>query len=43
MKIESMALQKKIILISAGDPSSIAPEITIKALQSKKINEAIYL
>ena len=36
-----MTLQKKIILISSGDPSSIAPEITIKALQSKKINEAI--
>ena len=36
-----MALQKKIILISSGDPSSIAPEITIKALQSKKINKAV--
>ena len=36
-----MALQKKIILISSGDPSSIAPEITIKALQSKKIHEKI--
>ena len=36
-----MSLQKKIILISSGDPSSIAPEITIKALQSKKIHEKI--
>ena len=36
-----MDLQKKIILISSGDPSSIAPEITIKALQSKKIHEKI--
>ena len=29
--------KKKIILISAGDPSSIASELTIKALQSGKI------
>ena len=36
-----MSLHKKIILISSGDPSSIAPEITIKALQSKKIHEKI--
>ena len=36
-----MKFHKKIILISSGDPSSIAPEITIKALQSNKINEAI--
>ena len=36
-----MSLQKKIILISSGDPSSIASEITIKALQSKKIHEKI--
>ena len=36
-----MSLQNKIILISSGDPSSIAPEITIKALQSKKIHEKI--
>ena len=36
-----MSLQKKIILISSGDPSSIAAEITIKALQSKKIHEKI--
>ena len=36
-----MALQKKIILVSSGDPSSIAPEITIKALQSKNIHENI--
>ena len=39
--IESMYLQKKVILISSGDPSSIAPEITIKALQSKNIHENI--
>ena len=37
-----MYIQKKIILISSGDPSSIAPEITIKALQSKKIHENIF-
>ena len=36
-----MTLPQKIILISSGDPSSIAPEITIKALQSKKIHDKI--
>ena len=40
--IEKNELQKKIILISSGDPSSIAPEITIKALQSSKINKNIF-
>ena len=36
-----MIQSKKIILISAGDPASIAPEITIKAIQSSKINKNI--
>ena len=36
-----MIESKKIILISAGDPASIAPEITIKAIQSSKINKNI--
>ena len=40
--IEKTELQKKIILITSGDPSSIAPEITIKALQSSKINKNIF-
>ena len=34
--------KKKIILISAGDPSSIASELTIKALQSGKIIDDIF-
>ena len=32
---------KKVILISAGDPTSISTEITIKALESLKINQNI--
>ena len=36
---ESMYFIKKVILISSGDPSSIAPEITIKAMQSSKIHK----
>ncbi|MDC0228226.1 4-hydroxythreonine-4-phosphate dehydrogenase PdxA [Alphaproteobacteria bacterium] len=36
-----MIASKKIILISAGDPASIAPEITIKAIQSSKMNKNI--
>ena len=40
--IEKTELQKKIILITSGDPSSIASEITIKALQSSKINKNIF-
>lgn len=40
--IEKIELQKKVILITSGDPSSIAPEITIKALQSSKINKNIF-
>ena len=34
---DRMISKKKIVLISAGDPSSIASELTIKALQSGKI------
>ena len=36
-----MFVKKKIILISSGDPSSIASEITIKALESKKLHKNI--
>ena len=36
-----MTESKKIILISAGDPASIASEITIKAILSSKINKNI--
>ena len=36
-----MTSTKKFILISAGDPSSISSEITIKAIQSSKINKNI--
>ncbi len=32
---------KKVILISSGDPSSISTEITIKAIQSSKINKNV--
>ena len=32
---------KRVILISAGDPASISTEITIKALESSKVNENI--
>ena len=32
---------KKVILISAGDPTSISTEITIKAIESSKINKNI--
>ena len=37
----TIASKKKIILISAGDPSSIASELTIRALQSGKILDDI--
>ena len=37
----SVVLKKKVILISSGDPSSIASELTIKALQSGKILDGI--
>ena len=36
-----MTLLKKVILISAGDPSSISSEITIQAIQSSKIHKNI--
>ena len=36
-----MILSKSIILITAGDPASISTEITIKAIETKKINENI--
>ena len=36
-----MTSSKKFILISAGDPSSISSEITIKAIQSSEINKNI--
>ena len=36
-----MTSTKKFILISAGDPSSISSEITIKAIQSSEINKNI--
>jgi len=32
---------KRVILISAGDPASISTEITIKALESSKINQNV--
>ena len=38
---DRMISKKKIVLISAGDPSSIASELTIKALQSGKIIDDI--
>lgn len=37
-----MNFLKKIILITAGDPASIASEITLKAINSTKINKNIY-
>ncbi len=36
-----MSLTNKVILISAGDPASISTEITIKAIESSKINKNI--
>ena len=36
-----MILSKNIILITAGDPASISSEITIKAIETKKISENI--
>ena len=36
-----MTSSKKVILISAGDPSSISSEITIKAIKSLKVNQNI--
>tara|TARA_B100000242_G_scaffold98524_1_gene67755 strand:- start:378 stop:1391 length:1014 start_codon:yes stop_codon:yes gene_type:complete len=34
---------KKVILLTAGDPASISTEITIKAIESKRINKNINL
>ena len=31
----------KVILITAGDPASISTEITLKAIETKKINENV--
>jgi 4-hydroxythreonine-4-phosphate dehydrogenase len=36
-----MTSLKKVILISAGDPSSISSEITVQAIQSSKINKNV--
>jgi 4-hydroxythreonine-4-phosphate dehydrogenase len=36
-----MTSSKKVILISAGDPSSISSEISIKAIQSSKIHKNV--
>ena len=36
-----MNVTKKVILITAGDPASISTEITIKAIETKKLNENI--
>ena len=33
-----MSRSKEVILITAGDPASISTEITIKAIETKKIN-----
>ena len=36
-----MSVSKEVILITAGDPASISTEITIKAIETKKINRNI--
>ena len=36
-----MTRPKKVILITAGDPASISTEITIEAIETKKIDENI--
>ncbi len=36
-----MSVYKEVILITAGDPASISTEITIKAIETKKINRNI--
>lgn len=36
-----MSQSQKVILVSAGDPASISTEITIKAIESSKINNKI--
>ena len=36
-----MSVSKEVILITAGDPASISTEITIRAIETKKINRNI--
>ena len=36
-----MTRNDKVILITAGDPASISTEITIKAFETKRINDNI--
>ena len=38
-----MSNVKEIILLTAGDPASISTEITIKALESQRINKNVNL
>ena len=38
-----MSSNKEVILLTAGEPASISTEITIKALESQKINKNIKL
>ena len=38
-----MKAAKEVILITAGDPASISTEITIKAIESQRINKNINL
>ena len=38
-----MIATKQVILLTAGDPASISTEITIKAIQSNKINKNVNL
>ena len=38
-----MSNAKEVILITAGDPASISTEITIKAIESQRINKNINL
>ena len=38
-----MSVAKEVILITAGDPASISTEITIKAIETQRINKNINL
>ena len=38
-----MSNVKEVILLTAGDPASISTEITIKAIESQRINKKINL
>ena len=38
-----MSNAREVILITAGDPASISTEITIKAIESERINKNINL